>query len=85
MPLSILVVLSSWFVMGQLPRLLPAVLLKLLTFPPVIYLTSKFRPNQYWLYRNLHLSPRQLWAGVVLADTALLGGLLALLHALSRL
>ncbi|GAB3297323.1 hypothetical protein [Hymenobacter tenuis] len=53
------------------PPLVPVLLLKLLTFPPIIYLTSQFRPHQYWFYRNLHLSPRQLWGGVMLLDGVL--------------
>ncbi|WP_426492717.1 hypothetical protein [Hymenobacter sp. 102] len=50
------------------PRLVPLLLLKLITFPPVIYLLSQFRPHQYWFYRNLHLSPWQLWGSALLLD-----------------
>lgn len=58
------------------------VLLKLSTFPVVAYLVGRMRPHQYWLYRNLHLAPGQLWAGVVVVDTLLFSGLVTLLHLL---
>ncbi|MBX0288831.1 hypothetical protein K3G63_00190 [Hymenobacter sp. HSC-4F20] len=54
------------------PPVAPLLFQKLLTFPAVIYLQAQFRPHQYWFYRNLHLSPRQLWGGVIAADTLLL-------------
>ena len=43
-------------------------LAKLATAPVVWYLSEQLRPEQYWFYFNLHLSRRQLWAGVVLLD-----------------
>lgn len=43
-------------------------LAKLATAPVVWYLSEQLRPGQYWFYFNLHLSRRQLWAGVVLLD-----------------
>lgn len=55
-------------------------LLKLSTFPLVAYLVARMRPHHYWLYRNLHLAPWQLWAFVVLLDTGLFGGAVLGLH-----
>ncbi|MBO0360085.1 hypothetical protein J0X19_19145 [Hymenobacter sp. BT186] len=57
-------------------------LMKLVTYPVVWYLSGQMRPNQYWLYLNLHIAPWQLWAGVVLLDTGLFSGVVALLRQL---
>lgn len=76
--LSGLLLAAARLYSGSWPPSVAALLFqKLLTFPAVIYLQAQFRPHQYWFYRNLHLSPRQLWGGVVATDTMLL--LLALL------
>ena len=40
------------------------------------------RPNQYWLYLNLHIAPWQLWVGVVLLDTVGFSVLVVLLRQL---
>ena len=65
------------------PRLGPGlVLMKLGTFPLVAYLEQRLRPGQRWLFRNLHLSPRQLWAPVVALDTLGFCAFVALLHQL---
>jgi len=57
---------------GWSEGLLPGLLLtKLATTPVVAYLSEKMRPGQYWLYYNLNMSRRRLWAGVVAFDMAL--------------
>ena len=66
---------------GLLPGLLLA---KLTTAPVVWYLSEQLRPGQYWLYFNLHVSRRRLWAGVVVLDAGLfLGGALLVRAVLS--
>ena len=66
---------------GLLPALL---LIKLATAPVVWYLSEQLRPGQYWLYFNLHISRRRLWAGVVaLDDGVFLAGALLMRAALS--
>lgn len=57
-------------------------LMKLVTFPVVWYLSGQMRPNQYWLYLNLHIAPWQLWVGIVLLDTGLFSGIVVLLRQL---
>ena len=66
---------------GLISRLLLA---KLATAPVVWYLSEQLRPGQYWLYFNLNVSRRRLWAGVVALDGALfLGGALLIKGLLS--
>ena len=66
---------------GLLPALL---LIKLATAPVVWYLSEQLRPGQYWLYFNLHISRRRLWAGVVALDSGVfLAGVLLMRAALS--
>lgn len=45
---------------------------QLASVPVLIYLIGQFRPQQYWLYRNLHLAPWQLWTGVTLLNLVVL-------------
>lgn len=73
-----LLIVGASVLYGNWPlRLSAAVLLvKLLTFPAVWYLWEQLRPQQYWLYLNLHIAPWQLWAGVVLADTGLFSAMI---------
>jgi hypothetical protein len=58
-------------------------LMKLVTFPVVWYLSGQMRPNQYWLYLNLHITPWQLWLGVVLLDAVVFGVVVVLLRQLA--
>jgi hypothetical protein len=66
-----LLILGTSVPYGNWPLQLSAsvLLMKLVTFPLVWYLSERMRPHQYWLYLNLHIAPWQLWAGVVLLDT----------------
>jgi hypothetical protein len=54
--------------------------MKLITFPLVWYLLGQMRPNQYWLYLNLHIAPWQLWIGIVLLDTMVFSALVAMVR-----
>lgn len=75
LPFTLLIsglILGSALLVGKWPpQLFYLLLLKLSTFPVVIYLSAQFRPHQNWLFQNLHLTPRQLWAGIVVADSLL--------------
>lgn len=59
------------------------VLMKLGTFPLLVYLEHRLRPHQYWFYRNLHLAPWQLWAPLVVLDTVAFCALAGVLHQLA--
>ncbi|MBG8555675.1 hypothetical protein [Hymenobacter guriensis] len=73
LPISALVLAAPLLMGTPLPSpLFLAVVQKMASFPALIYLIGQFRPQQYWLYRNLHLAPWQLWAGVIVLDTLLL-------------
>ncbi|MFD2785209.1 hypothetical protein [Hymenobacter rubripertinctus] len=86
--LSAVVLGATWLGAGLLntpwpPRLGPGlVLMKLATFPVVAYLGQRLRPEQHWLFRNLHLSPGQLWAPVLVLDTVGFGAFVGLLNQL---
>jgi hypothetical protein len=51
-------------------------LLKLLTWPPLLYLHQQFRPDDWWWWHNLGYSRRQLWGAAFALDMLLFGVML---------
>lgn len=53
-------------------------LLKLLTWPPLLYLRERLRPHARWWWHNLGYSRRQLWGAIFGLDMLLFGLMLRL-------